>query len=166
MQKIILQITQENDSVIHDKRFECFILSETLPSHFKSSFAQTARACGKIVLGLSVSDCLAYQLDGVIFDFSKSEHISADYKRAVKDLKNKFIGLITRNRRHEAMLTSECEPHFIIFRAWKDGAEKILELTAWYNEMFLIQSALWPAEDVDFAHFQTDFVILPDTSVK
>jgi len=163
MQKIILKIETENLKLINDSSLECFILSENLNSHFKQEFAQSAKQKNKIVLGISLSDVLAYNLDGIILDLSKSEHIKKDYARQIKELKNKFIGIICRPRRHEAMITSECEPDFLIIKAWKDGAEKIRELTSWYNEMFLIQSALYPQEDIDYSSFKTDFVILPDT---
>ncbi|HCU58799.1 MAG TPA: hypothetical protein DIC64_02330 [Alphaproteobacteria bacterium] len=160
MQKIIFKITKENSSLAADSRFECFILSEDLPSHFKQEFASSAKQSGKLVLGLSLSDVLAYHLDGIVLDLSKSEHIKKDFREQTKDLKNKFIGVICRNRRHEAMIVSECEPDFLIFRAWQDGIENIKELTSWYNEMFLIQSALYPQEDIDYQSFETDFVIL------
>ena len=162
MQKIILKITNENALILTDTRFECFILGENLSSGFKKQFAEIALKKNKITIAESISDCLAYGFDGVLLDFSKSEHIGADYKKYAKDLKGKIIGAITRNRRHEAMLTSECEPDFVVFKAWQDGAEKVKELTSWYNEMFLIQSALLPQEDVDYKSFETDFVILED----
>ncbi|MBR2300211.1 MAG: hypothetical protein IJ870_06560 [Alphaproteobacteria bacterium] len=160
MQKIIFKITKENLSLAADSRFECFVLEENLSSHFKQTFTHQAQQSGKLVLGFSLSDVLAYHLDGIILDLSKSEHIKRDFNTQTKDLKNKFIGVICRNRRHEAMIASECEPDFIIFRAWRDGIENIKELTSWYNEMFLIQSALYPQEDFDYQSFETDFVIL------
>ena len=64
------------------------------------------------------------------------------------------------------MLVGECEPDFVVFRAWADGQEKVKELTSWFYQMFLLQSALLPVEDVDFASFETDFVILDDTKYK
>ena len=65
------------------------------------------------------------------------------------------------------MLASECEPDFVAFRAWHDGKQKIRDLTDWYNEFFLIQSALVPQDDnLDFSGFKTDFVILDDTKYK
>lgn len=162
MQKIILKLTEEKIEILNDLRFECFVLSEKLSSGFKKEFAEAARKKNKLTLSEEVSDCLAYDFDGVLLDFSKSEHIGADYQKYAKDLKGKIIGAVTRNRRHEAMLVSECEPDFVVFRAWQDGAEKVKELTSWYNEMFLIQSALLPMEDVDYKSFETDFVILKD----
>ncbi len=160
MQKIILKISHEDLSLIDDQKLECFILDENLSSHFKNEFTLKAKAKNKLVLGLSLSDVLAYNLDGIVLDLSKSKNIKTDFKTQTKDLKNKFTGIICRNRRHEAMIASECEPDFIIFKAWQDGSDKIKELTSWYNEMFLIQSALYPQENIDYQSFQTDFVIL------
>lgn len=162
MQKIILKLTRENLNVLDDERFECFVLAQGLGTNFKKEFASKAAKKGKLTLGESLADCNTFCLDGVVIDLSKSEHIAHDYKELTKDLKRKIVGTITRNRRHEAMLVSECEPDFVVFRAWQDGAEKVKELTSWYNEMFLIQSALLPQEDVDYAAFETDFVILDD----
>jgi len=162
MQKIILKITTENFTFLDNQNLQCFIFSEDLNSHFKQEFRNMAKQRNKLVLGLSLSDCLAYGLDGMIVDLSKSEHITKDYRQLTKDLKGKIVGAICRNRRHEAMIVSECEPDFVVFRAWKDGQEKIKELSSWYNEMFLIQAALLPMENVDYQSFETDFVILDD----
>lgn len=166
MQKFIISVTKENFNLIEDKRFECFILSESLGAEFKSAFAQKAKEQNKLVLSFSKEDCLKYNLDGLIVDLSKSEHILSDYEKATGDLKDKFIGVICRNRRHEAMLCSECEPDFIVFRAWEKGADKVKELISWYADLFLIQSAVLPMEIVDFTAFETDFVILDDVLLK
>ena len=74
--------------------------------------------------------------------------------------KGKYIGLITRNRKHESMLVSEVEPDFVVFRVWKDGFDKVKELTDWYQDFFLIQSAAWVMEDgVPVEDLCTDFII-------
>ena len=126
-----------------------------------------AKAAGKLVLTDDAEFCRLNRLDGVLADFSKSEHIAADFEILRHGLEDKFFGLICRNRRHEAMLVSECEPDFVVFKGYHDGQEKVKELTAWYNEMFLLQSALLLCEDgVDFASFETDFVIMDDTKYK
>ena len=162
MQKFIIHIEEENLMLPEDENFECFLLSSDLPAPFKADFALKAQKNGKIVLGFSADDCLAFGLDGVLLDLSSSQNIKQDYQAATKNLKNKIVGAICRNRRHEAMLVSECEPDFVAFRAWADGAEKVKELTAWYAEMFLIQAALLPVDEVDYCTFSTDFVILSD----
>ena len=48
----------------------------------------------------------------------------------------------------------------------KTQKEKVQELTSWFAEMFLLQSALLPVEDVDFSSFDTDFVVLDDIKYK
>lgn len=167
MQKFIINITDENLSLLDDSNAECFILNSNLSRNFIKQFAQKAKEKDKLVLTEQEELCSENNLDGVILDLSKSENIEADYKNLTRNLKNKIIGAICRNRRHEAMLLSECEPDFIIFKAWKDGAEKVIELTQWYNEFFLIQSALLPVDkDIDIANFKTDFVIFDDTEYK
>lgn len=167
MQKFIIKITSEDMSLLKTDALECFILSDNLSDGFAEQFAAAARKQGRLVLAESSAACVRHQLDGVILDLSKSENIRKDFEQETATLKNKFSGVICRNRRHEAMLASECEPDFLVFRAWADGQEKVRELTAWYSEMFLIQSALLPMEEnLDFETFQTDFVILDDTKYK
>ena len=81
--------------------------------------------------------------------------------------KNAVIGAITRNRRHEAMVISEFEPDFLIFQGWNDGIDQVRELVAWYNELFLIQSAvLCREENVGFQSFDCDIVILSDANIR
>lgn len=160
-------MTEPDFTLLSDSQIGCFIVSPDLPADFIAEFARKAREKDKLVLCTDKTLCLQHKLDGVIFDFSKSENPAADYHEAAQDLKGRVIGVISRGRRHEAMLVSECEPDFIIFRAWRDGAEKIRELTDWYNEYFLIQSALLPAdENLDFTDFKTDFVIINDIKYK
>ena len=164
MQKFILHITTQNFDFIKDNRFECFILAHDLSLDFKQKFVQKVKEAGKTVLGESAQDCLTYALDGVLIDLTKSDHIAQDYTSATQGLKGKFIGVISRNRRHEAMLISECEPDFIVFKVWTDGKEKLQDLTAWYAELFLIQSAIMPMESLDYRQFTSDFVILDDST--
>lgn len=61
------------------------------------------------------------------------------------------------------MVISEFEPDFLIFQGWNDGIDQVRELVAWYNELFLIQSAvLCREENVGFQSFDCDIVILSD----
>lgn len=146
MQKIIIKIEDEKLPV---PEAECYIIS-----------ADIKRCEDKIYLTESVELCNKLNLDGVIIDLSKSENIKKDYAEIKSQLKDKIIGIISRNRRHEAMLISEQEPDFIAFRAWQDGFDKVQELVSWYNEFFLIQSAVIIEDDVDYKIFQSDMVIL------
>ncbi len=167
MQKFIVKITTADDTLLKDERLECFILGPNLPPDFCAGFAEAARNADKIVLTESSEDLMAYNLDGLILDLSNSQNIAADYRAAMKGLKNKFSGIICRCRRHETMLAAECEPDFMVFKAWSDGADKIKELTTWYDEMFLIRSALLPMDDqIAAAEYATDFVITDDIKYK
>lgn len=162
MQKLIINITEQNYKLLEDDNLECFILNPHLSDFFISQFIKKAQEQEKLVLVTTAQSCLEYGADGILIDLSKSENIAADYKNLTQGLKGKFIGAICRNRRHETMLVGECEPDFIVFRAWIDGKEKVQDLTSWFNEMFLLQSALLPVEEIDYSLFKTDFVILDD----
>ena len=166
MQKFIIHITEPKFDLLEQADLECFILNQNLTDSFKTEFAKKAKEKHKLVLSFDAKTTMDFNLDGVIIDLSKSTNIAADYKDLTQGMKKKFIGAICRNRRHEAMLVGECEPDFVVFRAWVDGQEKVQELTSWFAEMFLLQSALLPVEDVDFSTFITDFVILDDTKYK
>lgn len=167
MQKFIIKISEPDDSLLNNPECECFILSSALPQEFMLKFAAAAKAKDKIVLTENSELCAHLNTDGVLLDLSKSENIVADYQEQTAGLKRKFIGVISRNRRHEAMLVSECEPDFIAFRAWQDGADKVKELTDWYEEFFLIQAALIPVDDdLDLSAFKTDYIILDSRKYK
>ena len=71
-----------------------------------------------------------------------------------RQLGRRFLGVICRSRRHEAMIVSENEPDFVVFRIWSEGAEKTKALADWYAEFFLLQTTVpsifsaWPADMV------------------
>ncbi len=167
MQKFIIRINEEDFSLPEQSAAECYILTDSLDAGFITEFAKKAKTQQFITLAETSETCLKFGLDGVLLDLAKSENVAADFTKQTDGLKGKFVGVICRNRRHEAMLASECEPDFVAFRAWCDGAEKIRALTDWYNEFFLIQSAIIPQDDsLDFTSFRTDFVILDDRKYK
>lgn len=171
MQKFIVKIEEENAELIQDNNLECYILTSTLKPEFIKKFAELAALQDKIVLlegDLAAPLCKELNLDGVVVDISRSEKISAELT-AVRNLigSKKFMGVISRNRRHEAMLAAESEPDFMAFRVWEDGIENVKELVAWYNELFLIQSAIICVDkNIDFASFASDIVILNDKEYK
>lgn len=167
MQKFIISITSEDLSLIVNPEVECFLLDSAMDKEFNRRFAAEAAAHGKLVLvgGENAPElCKELGLDGVIVDMSKNEKPKADFQFLRNFLgKNANIGAITRNRRHEAMVISENEPDFLIFQAWTDGIEQVRELVNWYNELFLIQSAvICRDENLDFGSFDCDMVILSD----
>lgn len=169
MQNLIIKITQENTDLIADSKLQCFILPDSLPQSFIADFCAKAEADEKLVLisGENAADLYLQKLgDGLIVDTSKDENPAEKIKEIKAKCKKALLGAICRNRRHEAMLVSECEPDFIIFRFWKDGFAANAELLKWYGEFFLIQSAVMPEDEADVSNLPADFVILSDTSYK
>ena len=162
MQKII-RIDEEKNEFLNDLSADCYVLSDCLEAIFCTKFINAAQAQDKIVLFYgenAVKVCKKYDADGVIVDLG-ADDLKDKMSALKKELgKGKFIGLFTRNRRHESMLVSEVEPDFIVFKVWKDGFLQVQELVNWYNEFFLIQSAVWVMdEDVDLSSLKADFVI-------
>jgi hypothetical protein len=167
MQQFIIKLCSKDDQAGLDLGAECFFADQTFTDDELLKIVQAAHLKGRLILTDSAQRCLQAKADGVILDLSKSEDIAADYRRLSAGLKGRFIGAVTRNRRHEAMLVSECEPDFVIFRAWSDGADIVRALTSWYQEFFLIQSALLPMDStLDPTTFDTDFVVLDEDAFK
>lgn len=167
MQKLIIRITQENTNLIADSNLQCFILPDSLPQSFIADFCTKAKTAEKLVLlsGEKAADLYLQKLgDGLIIDTSKDENPAKHIKEIKAKCKKSLLGVICRNRRHEAMLVSECEPDFIIFRFWIDGFAANAELLKWYGEFFLIQSAVQPEDEVDVSNLPADFLILSDTA--
>lgn len=166
MQNLIINITQENFALLKNKEIGCFILANTLSEDFRTEFIAKAKAAEKLCLLLS--DGKEFSLnnaDGVVFDLSKEDAPQKILKNFKLKNPRLITGAISRNRRHEAMLISECEPEFVIFNVWNDGFDKCRELLEWYNEFFLIQSAVWPREKCDYTSLAADFVILDDVEL-
>jgi hypothetical protein len=165
MQNSIIKITQKNFSFIKRTEIGCFILPDTADTAFADEFIKQAHAENKLVLteGNNALDFyLTHHTDGLIIDTSKDDKPQKSVKEIQKKAPKAILGVICRNRRHEAMLVSECEPNFVIFKVWAEGFDANKELLAWYNELFLIQNAAQIEEPCDYASLPTDFVILDD----
>lgn len=162
MQNLIINITQENFKPLENDAFGCFILSQNLSESFKKDFIEQAHKKDNLCLlsgDSAVEEYAKINADGVVFDLSKEEKP----QKILKDFQQKnpkaLVGAISRNRRHEAMLISECEPDFIIFKVWAEGLEKSKGLLEWYNEFFLIQSAIMPMDSCEIEGLPADFII-------
>lgn len=165
MQKFIVQICEESEKILGNMQADCYVLNSALQEEFCRKFIEKAAIDEKIVLFYgenAVDKSIYFSADGIIVDLGCDEA-----KEKVVDLrkklgKGKFIGLFCRARRHESMIVSEAEPDFVVFKIWKDGFENLRELTDWYNDFFLIQSAAWLMEDgIDYNVLKTDFIITP-----
>ena len=167
MPKFIIRPTAADFSLREKEELECFLLPADLPDSFIAGFARRAAAAGKIVLAEgegALACCRKHHLDGIVADLSAEEdpgRAAAALRRETKDL---VLGLISRNRRHEAMLLSEAEPDFLIFRVWSDDTAANRELIAWYGSLFLIQSAVMPQTfSAEVLSYPADIFIINDT---
>lgn len=163
MQKNIIRVDKADDKILENMHEECYALDASLNEAFCRTFIEKADADEQIVLFYgenAITVAKNFKADGVILDLG-AEDVKDKLAAIRKELgKNSIVGLFTRNRRHESMLISEAEPDFIIFKIWKDGFDSVKELTDWYSDFFLIQSAAWLMEDgVNIADLKTDFVI-------
>lgn len=163
MQKFIAQIEEEKPEFLENMTEECYLLNTALEVTFCRQFVHQAQLKNALVLFYgddAVEIAARFGADGVMLDLGadglKEKMITVRKALGV----NSVVGLITRNRRHESMVVSEAEPDFVVFKVWRDGIEKLQELTEWYNDFFLIQSAAWVMDDnVDATQLATDIVI-------
>lgn len=169
MQNLIVKITQQNDSLLDKTDIGCFILEDNTNTEFATAFIRQAHTKNKLVLICgenALITCKNLSADGIIADTSKE----TNPKKIIKELQKKstglILGIITRNRRHEAMIVSECEPDFVIFKVWQNGLDENAELLNWYNELFLIQSAALVEDEVDLNKIKADFLILDEKKYK
>lgn len=171
MPKFIIKISAPvADSFFKQTGAECFIINAGLREAELARMAKAATAAGKIALlagDNAAALCRCCNADGIVADLRESAAIKKDMARLREECGNRFLGVICRNRRHEAMVVSENEPDFIIFKVWQDGAAKTRELTEWYSQLFLIQMAVEPEGEIaDIAAFGADMVILTPESYK
>lgn len=163
MQKFIVRVESEQKRFSDKMEGECYALNAALDEEYCREFVEKAAAESRIVLFYgegAVKTAVHLGADGVILDLGV-EGLKEKMAAVRKELgKSGVVGLFTRNRRHESMIVSEAEPDFVVFKVWKNGFESVRELTDWYNDFFLIQSAAWIMEDgVPSEELRTDFVI-------
>lgn len=163
MQKII-RVDEENDAIIRNLSADCYVLNAALDEDFCLRFAAAAMTMDKVFLFYgdnAVAACQEYEADGVLVDLGTENLRTQVFEIRKKLGKDKYVGLITRNRRHESMLVSEAEPDFVVFKVWREGFGQVKELIDWYQEFFLIQSAAWVMDDdVPITDLNTDFVVV------
>ena len=168
MHKFIVNLTNKDLALIDDAKLECFLVDAQTTD--AEEIVKRVHAIRKLVLisGENACEkCNIWQADGVLIDLSKSEHLAKEVNFARKQIGEKALGVISRNRRHESMLISEAEPDFVAFKAWNQGIEQVKELVSWYNEMFLIQSAVILQEEISQADtFDCDIVVCTAENYK
>ncbi len=171
MPNFILNInSQDDDLMLSNPDIQCYLLNSDIENELLHRLVHQISSVGKISLlygGKSLNLFSSTTADGILVDLSKSNNIKKDILRIREQLKDGILGAICRNRRHEAMLVSENEPDFIVFKIWSDGADKTLELAKWYNEFFLLQMAIAPQDkEVNFEQYPADIVILTPDQYK
>ncbi len=158
MPKIILKINQNNDVIAKGDNISCYIADSSLD---KAKFSEIT-ATGKMVLaqGEKAEDCCKmYNLDGVVVEIDATKPVKAQLKPWREKFKNKTLGAVIPPRRHEAMLASEVEPEFVAFKL--NEAEDDESLIEWYNELFVLPSAvLFKGKTPPLEQIKSDFVII------
>ena len=172
MQKFILTINEPDEQVIADEQVVCHVLATTLPLPILEQYIQKLRQTDSLILlsGAKASElCKKYNCDGVVIEVNND----SPYKKQILPLREqlgsrKVIGVVIPLSRHATMIVGETEPEFVVFRI--DSAEelpKAQNLIEWYNELFLIQSAVVGTDDISvLSALETDFVIISPKNYK
>ena len=169
MPKFVVNITDISQPPLAYQGVGCFVVDSSFSPQAVQNFASQAADSLVLIKGEhAVERCLELGLDGVLLDLSNDASPVKSLQASQKSLgKGKICGVISRNRRHEAMLLSECEPDFLCFKIWSAGEAGLKELVSWYNELFLIQSAVFVCDDkADFNGYSADNIILDDKIYK
>lgn len=165
MPKIILYVDEEEFQEAENQEIGCYILNTQLSREFVQNFSSRAWRQSKLILAYgenALSVCNQYKLDGVVIDLSRSPHAGKEAKALRQQTNNKILGIISSSTRHDAMLISEAEPDFVIFSFLEEAEHPSKELVNWYNELFLIQSAVWVKDEkTNLEGIKTDNIIIP-----
>ncbi len=161
MPKIILKINSAADRIVDSEKICCYLAEASLPEEVFTKCRET----GKMVLlcgQAAAVQCQKFDLDGIVIEPDPAQPLKAQIKKDQALLKHgKVLGVIIPPRRHEAMLASETEPDFVAFRLGMAEVQTAAEVIAWYNDLFLIQSALDLSKGPqDISGIETDFVII------
>jgi len=164
MPQIILKINKNSDVIAKGDNICCYIADSSLDKRKFEELVKTEKMV--LVQGDNAESCYQkYNLDGVVVEIDTSKPIKAQLKPWREKLKKKTLGVVIPPRRHEAMLVSEIEPEFVIFNI--SESEKDESLIEWYNELFVLPSAvqfsgkIWPLEKI-----KSDFVIFDAEKFK
>ncbi len=142
MPKFILNINAVTDKIYTDDNIVCYVLDASLPKDYIKNFDSSGKM---VLLGGDNAAQLNSELatDGILADISSDLPIKAQVGEVRRQSGNrKVLGAVIAARRHEAMLVSETEPDFVAFRFSAEQKEYASEVIKWYNELFLIQSAV------------------------
>ncbi|MBE6453141.1 MAG: hypothetical protein E7012_06610 [Alphaproteobacteria bacterium] len=155
MPQIILKINDSKDKIYNTENICCYIAQKDI----SSSQFQEISLTGKPLLILNDVEPSS---DGVFFEVDSSKPIKMQIRPIREKIgTKKILGVAIEPTRHEAMLASETEPEFIAFRITSENLSKAKSVIDWYNDLFLIQSAIdLSAEKVDIKGIDVDFIII------
>lgn len=167
MPKIILKINSAADTVYDSDDVCCYLAAASLPE----DMLEKCRKTGKMVLlcGAGAAEkCKAQALDGIVIEPDAKKPLKAQVKKEQAVIgAHKALGIIIPAHRHEAMLAGETEPDFVAFKFAPEEAGAAFEIIRWYNELFLIQSAIDLSSGLqDIAGIDVDFVIINSRDYK
>lgn len=169
MPKFIIEIASKGDELIKNPNIACYLLDSAIEKTSLQQMASKLRETGCPLLirgGRATELCCELGLDGVLIEVNND----APYKKQVAAVREKIgarriLGVVCPLSRHAMMIVSEAEPEFMAFHLTDSPQGR--ELVSWYNELFLIQSAVFAEEDSALlSALDPDFVILKPHDLK
>lgn len=161
MPQFILKINSSGDTVYDDEKIVCYAADAALPDSLLAKLNSGSRML--LLDGPNAAErCRQLGADGILVPLDPSKPVKAQLeKQRAAAGKTAVVVPVVPPRRHEAMLASETEPPFVAFAVTPDSREAALPVLKWYNELFLIQSAVdLTAGTVDISGLDADFVII------
>lgn len=161
MPEIILKINHAEDKIYQSDNICCYIADANLPQSVVDNIIKT----GKMFLlfgAKNAEQVKSMQAAGAVVSLDSSQPIKKQLRPLRENLgAKKVLGAIIEPSRHEAMLASEVEPEFVAFRITAQNQDKARDIIAWYNDLFLIQSAAdFSGGVLDISDLDVDFVII------
>lgn len=161
MPQIILKINTSNDKIYDSENICCYLADASLPENS----LQKLKNSGKLLLlfGDKAAEKLKpLDADGIVVWTDSKKPIKAQIRPLREKIgAKKALGVVIAATRHEAMLASEVEPEFVAFRLEQENKGPAADVIKWYNELFLIQSAIDLSSGLqDIKGLDVDFVII------
>ena len=161
MPQIILKINTVNDKIYDSENVCCYLADASLPENS----LQKLKNSGKLLLlfGDKAAEKLKpLDADGIVVWTDSKKPIKAQIRPLREKIgAKKALGVVIAATRHEAMLASEVEPEFVAFRLDQENKGLEADVIKWYNELFLIQSAIDLSSGLqDIKGLDVDFVII------
>ena len=161
MPQFILKINSPADTVYDDEKIVCYAADAALPDSLLAKLNSGSRML--LLAGPDAAKrCKELNADGILAPLDPSKPVKAQLeKQQAAAGKTAVVVPVIPPRRHEAMLASETEPPFVAFAVTPANREAVFPVLKWYNDLFLIQSAVdLTAGAVELSGLDADFVII------